>query len=128
MDDPFITHGAFSWSERICDDTDKAVAFYGALFGWQFDTMHMGEMDYHVAICDGDKIAGIMKKPQEACDIPSHWGNYVTVNDIEAIANKVTELGGTLVVPPTPVPGVGVFCLFQGPTGETLSAIQYSED
>ncbi|WP_341502159.1 VOC family protein [Gallaecimonas sp. GXIMD4217] len=127
MNDPFTTHGAFSWAELMCDDVDRAKAFYGELFGWTYDTLPMQDGEYHVAICGGQKIAGIMKKPPQAADMPTMWGNYVTVLDINHTARFAEELGATILVPPTPIPGVGIFCLFQSPSGELLSAIQYKE-
>lgn len=115
----------FSWSELMTTSPEQATEFYGGLFGWQFDVMDMGGENYYVASLDGEKIAGIMAKPSE---MPAPcWGQYVTVCDIQATAEQVKALGGTLLTRPTDIPGVGKFIVFQDPQGALLSAIQYVE-
>ena len=32
-----VPHGAPCWIDLMSSDTDKSVAFYGALFGWTAD-------------------------------------------------------------------------------------------
>lgn len=125
MSSQFTTQGMMSWSELTTSQPAEAVEFYGALLGWQFDTMPMPDGDYHVASADGEKVAGIMAMPQPANNAPPFWGQYVTVTDIEETATKVQNLGGTVLVPITDIPQVGRFILFQDPQGATLSAIQY---
>ena len=49
---------------------------------------------------------------------------YVAVDDLEVTLAKVKELGGTPVVPPTPIPGVGAFALLQDPEGNTIGIIR----
>jgi predicted enzyme related to lactoylglutathione lyase len=37
MNDPFKTHGAFSWCELMTPDPEAAKRFYGTLFGWTLE-------------------------------------------------------------------------------------------
>lgn len=120
-----LQSGLFSWSELMTTSPQQATEFYSGLFGWQFDTMDMGGQNYYIATQNGEKIAGIMAKPEEV-PVPG-WGQYVTVRDIEVSASKVKNLGGNLLTPPTAIPGVGKFIVFQDPQGALLSAIQYDE-
>ena len=125
MSDSFLPN-QFSWSELMTSSPAQAADFYGSLFGWQFETMDMPDGQYHVALNNGNKIAGIMQLPKEA---PAPvWGQYVTVTDIQATAQKISALGGNLLTPPTDIPGVGSFVVFQDPQGAVLSAIQYSSE
>lgn len=118
------TPNQFSWSELMTRSPAQATEFYGALFGWQFEPMDMPAGKYYVATSNGQQIAGIMQLPEEA---PTPvWGQYVTVKDIKATAEKIIALGGTLLTPPTDIPEVGSFVLFQDPQGAVLSAIQYT--
>jgi hypothetical protein len=39
MNDPFKTHGAFSWCELMTPDPEAAKRFYGTLFGWTLEDM-----------------------------------------------------------------------------------------
>lgn len=127
MNDKMTTQGMPSWSELMTSDPQAATKFYGELFGWQFETMSMPDGDYHVAALGEEKIAGIMAIPEEAKGSPSQWGQYFTVKDVDSFAKKISTLGGAIIVPPTDVPGVGRFIMFQDPQGATLSAFQYSE-
>ena len=56
--------------------------------------------------------------------IPPHWTLYITVEDCDASATTVKQLGGTLVVPPTHIPTVGRFCMITNPQGAYISLIQ----
>ena len=127
MSNPFETHGAFSWAELMTTDCEAATQFYQQLFGWTFTSTAMPDGEYHLAMRGDEKIAGIMQLPPEAAGAPPHWGNYVTVADVDAVAESVTKHGGKLLVPPTDIPNVGRFILFQDPQGATLSAMTYAE-
>lgn len=127
MSDKMTTHGAMSWSELMTTDPQAARGFYGELFGWQFETMAMPDGDYHVASVNGEKSAGIMPIPEQAAGTPPHWGQYITVEDVDALVEKINALGGQVLVPPTDIPGVGRFLLLQDPQGATVSAITYSQ-
>lgn len=123
---PFTTHGAFSWAELLGADADAAVAYYSALFGWVDDPMPMGEHGlYHTMKAGPLNACGIMLRPDET--IPPMWTYYITVSDIDQIAEAVVDAGGTLVVPVTEAPGVGRFCGFLDPQGAYLSAISYHD-
>ena len=128
MSNVFETHGAFSWAELMTTDTESAKSFYGQLFGWQFEDMPMEDGSiYNVVKLGEEQIAGIMPMPPQAEGVPPNWGNYLTVDDVDFIAGKVAELGGTICVPPTDIPHVGRFTMFQDLQGATISAIQYAK-
>jgi predicted enzyme related to lactoylglutathione lyase len=52
---------------------------------------------------------------------------YITVKDVDAVAKKAEEMGGTIVVAPTDIEKVGRFCTIQDPEGAVFSVIQYAE-
>lgn len=124
------TPNQFSWSELMTNEPQAAADFYGSLFGWQFESMTIGAEDdtgenYLIASNNGEQIAGIMQKPAE---VPTPgWGQYVTVTNIETTAQKVKDLQGTVLTPPTEIPGIGRFIVFLDPQGAPLSAIQYDQ-
>ncbi len=132
MTDPrYTTHGAFSWNELMTTDPAAAKAFYAALFGWEYDEMPMDApgmegQAYSVVKVKGTEMAGIMGIPPQAAGIPPNWGAYVTVDDVDATAKKVLELGGTILVPATDIPKVGRFLVLRDPQGAVLMAISYA--
>ncbi|WP_028572499.1 VOC family protein [Desulfonatronum lacustre] len=127
MSDRFTTNGAFSWSELLTSDVEGAKKFYGDLLGWEIEDMPMEGMDYTVVKAGGEEVGGIMAMPPQAPEgMPPHWGTYVTVTDVDAVARKAPELGGRVLLPPTDIPGVGRFSVIQDPQGAVLSVITYT--
>lgn len=124
--DVYKTHGAFSWSELMTSDPAAATAFYGALFGWTVQTSEMGEAPYHMMKIGDTAVGGVMGMPPGAPPMPSHWGCYVTVQNVEDTVAKCGALGGKTLVPPMDVPGVGRMAVIQDPQGATLSLMAYS--
>ncbi|MGD8396031.1 MAG: VOC family protein [Candidatus Eiseniibacteriota bacterium] len=127
MSKRFETHGDFSWTELLTTDVDGARAFYSELLGWTMEEMPMGASTYHVLKVGDAAVGGIMQMPAKVpSGTPPHWGSYVTVTDVDAVAGKVGALGGKLIVPPTDIPNVGRFCTIQDPQGAVLSLIAYA--
>lgn len=124
MDEQFTKQGFFSWCELITTDVASAKAFYTSLFGWTLTENPMG-MDYTLVKADGKGIGGIMATPPEARGMQPAWGAYVTVDDVDAIAGKSVELGGTILLPPRDIPEVGRFAVIQDPQGAVISVITY---
>ena len=123
--DVFKTPGAFSWSELMTSDAAAAQAFYGPLFGWEFDTMDMGTGPYRVVKVGGEAVGGIMDKPPGMEAVPPVWGCYVTVSDVEATVARCTALGGTVCQPPFDIPNVGRMAVLQDPQGAVINVIAY---
>jgi len=74
-------------------DLEKARAFYGGLFGWTFDEEASGPAYLHVA--DSQPPFGFVKV-ERAKDFP-HL--YFRVEDVDALCERVAELGGKAAVP-----------------------------
>jgi uncharacterized protein len=125
MDEKLRKHGAISWSELTTGDVDAAKTFYGQLFGWSFEDTPMEEMTYTMVKANGEEVAGIMTIPSEAGQMPPAWGIYVTVDDVDAAAEKAVALGGRIFVPPQDIPEVGRFCVIGDPQGAFISMITY---
>ena len=129
MADRFETNGDFSWCELLTYDVDSAKKFYTELLGWTMDDQSMGEGagSYTILKVDGQPVGGIMKMPpQVPAGTPPHWGAYVTVDDVDAVAARVEQLGGKILVPPSNSPDAR-FCVFQDPQGAILSIISYTK-
>jgi hypothetical protein len=129
LDKRFTTHGDFSWTELMTRNIEAARKFYQELLGWELESMPMGEGgDYVVIKAGGDQagVGGMMTMPgQVPAEVPAHWASYVTVDDVDARAEKAKELGATIIVPPTDIPDVGRFCTLQDPEGAVLNLMSY---
>jgi len=80
-------------------------------------------MVYNEIVVGGQSVGGLFQMGPEFGQIPSHWMAYVAVDDVDAKARQVWELGGKVCVPPTDIPKVGRFCVVNDPTGATLALI-----
>ena len=123
-------HGTFSWAENNSTDAAAAKAFYQALLGWDKDEMPMDpanpSLTYTMFKQDGAytaSVAPLMPSVQEM-GIPSHWHNYVTVADVDAMAPLVTANGGTILYGPGDVFDSGRMLQIQDPTGASLGLWQ----
>ncbi|KLV10582.1 VOC family protein [Photobacterium ganghwense] len=125
MSNAFEQHGAFSWSELLTDEPEKAVEFYTKVIGWEAEAMSMPEGTYYVLKANGQPVGGIMGKPDGYQDIPNHWGTYITVADVDETLASITAAGGSAVYEPMEVPGVGRMCAVRDPQGAVVSIITY---
>jgi predicted enzyme related to lactoylglutathione lyase len=112
-----------TWNELQTSALDAARSFYTAVFGWTYD---VDENGYVAASTEGRVQAGMMQLTEEMAHLPSNWSPYFLVEDAEAAAAKVTDLGGSLLVPLTQAGQVGRFCVAQDPQGAVFSIIEYA--
>ena len=109
----------FGWAELNARGIDKALAFYGKVFGWTDKASPMGEGmgDYHEMQLGGRSVAGGMEMmPNIPAEVPSYWSVYFMTRDVDGSFKKALELGATEMVPPSDFPG-GRFAILSDPQG-----------
>jgi hypothetical protein len=124
-------NGSFCWNELSTTDDEAAIRFYKGLLGWEVKKSDAAACEgsdaptavYNEIVVDGKHVGGIYKTGPEYGGAPSHWMAYVAVEDVDAKAAQVAELGGKVCVPPTDIPNTGRFCVINDPTGATISLI-----
>ncbi len=100
-------------------DPEAALAFYGGLFGWEFeDVSPGGALRYFIAKLNGLLVAAVGGQPD--MDWPPVWNTYVRVEDADAAAVQVSEAGGTVTMPPFAVGPAGRMVAFNDPEGASL--------
>ena len=57
-------------------------------------------------------------------DMPPHWSVYFAVEDCDASTATATRLGGSVLTPPTDIPGVGRFAVLRDPQGAIFSVLE----
>ena len=117
--------GVFSWNELATTDVAAAKKFYGELFGWTWQDIQAGEMDYTMVKLGDREVGGMMTIPADAQGMPPAWGSYVTVNDVDASVTLAESLGGKICIPVQDIPDVGRFSVITDPQGAMLSLITY---
>src|SRR5512135_2905573 len=91
------------------DDIDRAKRFYTDLFGWDFEKFDGS--DYWLFSMDRDRTkpmgGGMMKRMRPGQPIL----NYFEIPSVDEYSQKVTSLGGKIIVEKTAVPEMGYFCV-----------------
>jgi predicted enzyme related to lactoylglutathione lyase len=118
-------HGTPIWFELNTPDIAAASDFYAAVTGWSVAPSPMAEHGgYLIASTPaGDGVGGIMTPPAEAPGFPG-WVVYFGVDDVDAAAARVTELGGAVAFGPMDIPHVGRFALVRDPQGVTFTVMR----
>jgi predicted enzyme related to lactoylglutathione lyase len=111
--------GALSLNQLNTSDPEAAGRFYAELFGWRIERAPVEGMDYWGAYAGETLNAGMMPLPPDL-GAPSHWLVYFGSEDTEADARRIGELGGTVLIPSTEVPG-GTFVVAQDPQGAAFA-------
>jgi len=139
-------HGAVNFNNLSTRDVESAKAFYGALFGW--DTFELPGFVAWSLRSYGDRleqldpglrermssvgapggfenvVAALIPLGDDQPDHPANWSVTFAVNDADAIAEKATELGGTVVLPPVDAPWVRM-TVITDPQGATFTASKF---
>ena len=113
--------------EIIGKDGKKLIEYYSELFGWEIDANN--PMGYGVVQRDGNTNAdgagiggGVAGGPE---GYEGHTMFYVEVPDVEAGLAKSESLGGTRVMGPDEVPGMGIVLgHFRDPEGHLVGLVQ----
>lgn len=87
----------------------------------------MDGMNYTVLKVNGKPVGGIMPMPPQTEGISPHWSIYVTVDDVDASAQKVESLGGKILFFPTYIPNVGRFYVIQDLQGAVICPLTYKD-
>jgi predicted enzyme related to lactoylglutathione lyase len=115
---------ALVWNELATSDEEAAKSFYTSLFGWRTKTDAGNPMPYTEFSVSDRPIGGMYKLKPEMKGVPPNWIPYIAVDDCDATVAKTTELGGSVMMPPMDIPGVGRFAVIKDPQGAAISIIK----
>ena len=111
--------------EVYADDMDRASKFYGDVFGWTVTKIDLDGGAAYWLIDTGEEPAegingGMMPRPTPEAintvvlDVPS----------VDEYVEKITEGGGTVLVPKFAVPGVGYAAYFNDTEGNPFGIFE----
>ena len=118
--------GTPSWTDLSTTDPDAARDFYGALFGWDYEVDPNEETGhYATARLAGKRVAGV--NGMAITEQPPAWATYFATDDVQKLAELVTENGGANVLGPMQIGPAGSMLIWQDPTGAFAGAWQAGE-
>ncbi|GHE77045.1 hydroxylase [Streptomyces spiralis] len=117
-----FTHGSPCWIDLGSPDTDRAAAFYGAVFGWRFVPAGSEAGGYGFFQKDGGTVAALGPLTEEGAR--SAWTVYFRTDDARATADAVERGGGTVRAAPMDIPGGGRITQLTDRQGARFAALQ----
>ena len=113
--------GAPYWHELFTGNFAPAVEFYKTAFGWETEQVSDTDQFRYATLGTGpDAVAGVYDAAALVpAQLPSHWRVYFEVEDADAAAALVTELGGTVTDGPEDTP-FGRILTARDPFGATV--------
>ena len=118
--------GEFCWYELGTRNLEAAKRFYSGLFGWSAREVPMGPDDTYTMLEIGGRVVGgaYVLKGAAYEGVPAHWLAYVATDALDADAARALSLGGTAIVGPLDVPGVGRIVMIRDPQGAVVAMFQ----
>ncbi|GAA0656122.1 VOC family protein [Kitasatospora atroaurantiaca] len=114
--------GSPSWIDLGSPDTEAAATFYGAVFGWSFQSLGPEAGGYGFFQKDGRTVAALGPLTEEGAS--SAWTIYFQTPDADATTKATEQAGGTVRVEAFDVMEAGRMACLTDPTGAQFSVWQ----
>lgn len=108
--------GAPTWIDLGTSDVARAQEFYGAVFGWTFESAGPEYGGYINAFSQGRPVAGLMRNDPQ-WNAPDGWTTYLHAPDINATLGKATAAGAVTCMEPMEVKDKGWMSMLTDPAG-----------
>ncbi|MGV0800796.1 VOC family protein, partial [Mycolicibacterium elephantis] len=111
--------GAPTWIDLASSDLERSKQFYGAVFGWTFESAGPEYGGYVTAFKDGKPVAGLMHNDPQ-WNSPDGWTIYFHTADIKATLNSAVAAGAISCmepVEPMEIKDKGWMGMLSDPTG-----------
>lgn len=119
---PGYSPGTPSWVDLASRDPAGAREFYSTLFGWAFDIGPAETGRYTMCRLDGDIVAGMNGEP--VTSMPTVWTTYLSTEDADETAKRITGAGGSIFMGPMDVLEHGRLVVGTDPSGAMFGVWQ----
>ena len=109
----------FAHFEIPADDMERAKAFFEGLFGWKINATSGCETYWPIE--ETDLESAVVRR------LPFFEGPllYIQVESVKDYAAKIEALGGTIILPKDPVPGICWIVVFKDTEGNTFALVEF---
>ena len=120
--------GVPCWVDTAQPDPEAAVAFYGGVFGWEFEDRMPADApgNYFVARLRGKDVAAVGSQREGAPPTPA-WSSYVRVESADDAAAAATAAGGQVLGEPFDVLDAGRMAVLADRNGAAICVWQAGE-
>lgn len=118
--------GRIGWTDLTVPNAEEIRDFYSGVVGWKPSPVNMGSYnDFSMnAPESGTAVAGVCHSRGANAGLPAQWLLYITVEDLDASAERCRALGGKVLVGPKGDPATGQYCVIQDPAGAVAALYQ----
>jgi uncharacterized protein len=119
--------GKMVWADLITPDLAAAEKFYGGLFGWTFQRIRAGDVNYAVAMLNGRPIGGIVEKAIPAGQHQqSAWLTFLATNNVDDTKRLAVSHGAKVLRDIKNYPMRGRQCVLSDPEGAVFALLTSS--
>ena len=113
--------------EIVAEQPERALRFYADTFGWKANKWE-GPEEYWLLTTGEEGQIGINGGLGRAADmnLAPCTVNTIQVPSVEEAAARVTQHGGTVVVPKFPLPSIGYLAYCKDTEGITFGLIEFA--
>jgi predicted enzyme related to lactoylglutathione lyase len=109
-------NGTPTWIDLGIPDLDRAMEFYGALFGWEFDVGPEEVGRYTMCLLRGKPVAALMANPDQGAT-EFWWNMSLATDDCDGTAKRIADAGGTVLQAPMDVMDQGRMAIAKDSVG-----------
>lgn len=119
------TPGRFVWYDLVTDDIPAARAFYGELFGWEFEEIPDHPNKFVLIRSDGIPIGGLVQLDRQNPDsTESQWIGSLSVTDVDSMVERFLDGGGAVLGGPVDIKRRGRVAVVSDPQGAVLALVR----
>ncbi|MEN9510088.1 MAG: hypothetical protein RLZZ621_2651 [Gemmatimonadota bacterium] len=113
-----------TWFDLSTSDFEAAKRFYGELFDWTFQDGGEALGHYTMAFRNGRPAAALAPKMPGQEALPTVWTVYFGVADAAATVQSIKDAGGSMMVDPMDIMGLGQMAVAVDPEGAVFGLWQ----
>jgi predicted enzyme related to lactoylglutathione lyase len=115
-------HGHLAHFAINADDLPASVGFYEGLFGWSFDEAYPG---FFRSTSAGEAIAAVQGR-RALLRVPTNGFECTfAVDDVDAAVAIAVAAGGSVLMAPTSIDGVGELAFLADPGGNVVGVMRF---
>lgn len=120
-----LAAGQVVWNELLAADDLRAANFYSRITGARAKFTNRRGGKYIILRSNESERAGIMARPSD--DVEPFWLTHFAVADPGSAARRAAELGGEVLLAPSPELRNGSLAVVSDPTGAVLALHKWPE-
>ncbi len=118
--------GSIGWFDLAVPNATEVRNFYKKVVGWKSSDVAMGGYnDYCMNLPGtGKTVAGVCHARGVNESLPPTWMIYITVKSAVTSAKRCVAMGGSVLVEPKGLGGMGRYCVIRDPAGAVTALFE----